>query len=214
MLIYMLISFCFQNNKSTFFQDCKLNTITTMKTPINPPSLLLLVCLILCSLASCNEEETTITDVSLTAEDIEHEFGFTMTTPDDILLERYGSWENYRALLLDFNAKKEEDDVIHTESLPSRVRLYNVAVGLDKTIVVPIDRYILDAAEDNGIKLPYSDRVGVSGTCAGQLMSGKVDQSEQSFLDEEQMARGYVLLCVAYALEDSTIETHQEHELY
>lgn len=102
--------------------------------------------------------------------------------------------------------------------IPSKVtflvKLINEPQGLDKVIEVSANEYILDAAERNGVDLPYSCKLGGCSSCAALLVKGGVDQFDQSFLDDDQVEDGFILTCISYPVSHCEVLTHMEEALY
>ena len=95
-----------------------------------------------------------------------------------------------------------------------KITFINELSGLKEIIDIPDDKYILDSACEQNIALPFSCRAGACSSCVAKLEKGQVEQQDQSFLDDEQINKGYILICVAYPTSDCIIRTHAEDEMY
>ncbi|MBZ6429851.1 MAG: ferredoxin, partial [Acinetobacter pittii] len=70
-----------------------------------------------------------------------------------------------------------------------------------------------DAAEAAGFDWPYQERSGNDSTSVARLTSGQVDQSQQTFLVEEQIAAGLIVTAVAWPQSDCALVIDQGEEL-
>lgn len=72
---------------------------------------------------------------------------------------------------------------------------------------------ILDDSLQRGLHLQFGCRMGSCGMCCARLLEGRVDQSTQIFLTDEQARAGYVLLCQARPQSDCVIELLTDEEI-
>lgn len=86
------------------------------------------------------------------------------------------------------------------------VRLVTLANRDNAVYRVDDRRTLLASLREQGVDLPYGCEYGGCISCAAKLTSGCVDQRRQVALNNRQIANGYVILCVARALTDCTLE--------
>jgi ferredoxin len=60
------------------------------------------------------------------------------------------------------------------------------------------ETFLIDCLEANSVSVPYDSRSGTTPTEIAQIISGTVNQADQSFLDEMQIASGLFMIDVAY----------------
>jgi 2Fe-2S type ferredoxin len=85
----------------------------------------------------------------------------------------------------------------------------------ESTIAVSDDEALLDAGLDEGWDLPYQCQVGVCGQCTAKVDgdgSELVEHDGNQYLDDDQIAEGFVLTCVGTPESEFAIETGMQEE--
>jgi ferredoxin len=74
------------------------------------------------------------------------------------------------------------------------------------TIDVAEDEYILEEAEDAGLRLPYDCRSGTCTTCRQKCLEGEIDQDMAFAISDEELEQGYRLICIGSPLSDVVLD--------
>ncbi len=80
--------------------------------------------------------------------------------------------------------------------------------GAERVLGVGSDEFLLDAALDAGLDLPFRCLQGWCLTCAAKVVSGEVDQHASRRYYEQDRQAGFVLPCTGKPLTDVVLETH------
>ncbi len=75
-----------------------------------------------------------------------------------------------------------------------------------RVITCGADEFVLDAALAAGMKIPFTCREGLCGTCKCKLVSGEVDMKHQGGIRPKEIAAGKFLPCCSRPLSDLVIE--------
>ena len=75
-----------------------------------------------------------------------------------------------------------------------------------RTALLPPNKTVLEAAEDVGVNIEYSCRVGVCGLCKVKLLAGAVTMEVQEGLNAQDKQNNIILACQAKAAADVSVD--------
>jgi len=112
--------------------------------------------------------------------------------------------------------ESEEAEGFDPESIPEdEVEYYEVEFAKEgETIEIANNENILDVGEEEGWDLPYACRQGQCVSCAGHIEDGPaldyIQHEHNEALFDDDLEDGYCLTCVAYPIDDFTLETGEQ----
>lgn len=69
---------------------------------------------------------------------------------------------------------------------------------------------VLDAVLKEGMEAPYACKAGVCSTCRAMLIEGQVEMDANYALDQDEVARGYVLTCQSHPVSDKIVVDYDQ----
>ncbi|WP_279479674.1 hybrid-cluster NAD(P)-dependent oxidoreductase [Aureimonas sp. SK2] len=109
------------------------------------------------------------------------------------------------------SASEQSEAVEAEEQLESEaeapVKTYKVEFSKTRrTIDVPADMTVLEAAKRAGMRLPSSCSQGLCGTCKSKKVSGTVEMDHKGGIRQREIDAGMVLLCCSKPTSDLVVE--------
>lgn len=120
--------------------------------------------------------------------------------PQQVEAEVFVGKEPQKALEVQGAASADADS--NTPAISCKVGF----VRSGKVITLTQPKTILEAAEDIGVNIDYSCRVGSCGVCKVKLLSGSVTMEVEDALDNQDKAQNLVLACQAIPAGDVAID--------
>ncbi|MEM6938576.1 MAG: 2Fe-2S iron-sulfur cluster-binding protein [Pseudomonadota bacterium] len=83
--------------------------------------------------------------------------------------------------------------------------------GAERAFEMSKGQSVLDAALANGQDAPHACKAGVCSTCICRVVEGEVEMIANHALEDDEVARGYVLSCQSYPLTDRLVVDFDTH---
>ncbi len=107
------------------------------------------------------------------------------------------------------NTTTEKKETTVTSTTNSKVQI-NVDGRSFEFALAQNTKSILDAALQHGADLPFACKGGVCCTCKAKLVEGKVTMKVHWGLEDDEIAKGYILTCQSHPITDKVVVDYDD----